>query len=483
MPEIARHSAAPATPPILGGTITSRVSCAGTTLTAHELRTRIDSAARRLAARGVTEGDRVAVDSDDAVARLCWFLGTDVVGAAALLVEPAWPERERAAILDRVRPSILVGSSIPGCEVPDPGSTPPIPAGDQHTYFYLPTTSGSSGTPRVLVRTRLSWIESFRVFELGLEPSESILVPGPLTSSLFLFGALHALHEGHDLQLLPEWSAAAAAEECRSATVLHVVPAMLSALLSIWERQPEPRADCALTKIVCGGARVDTALEERLKRVLPGCELIEYYGSAEHSLVAMRRNPHSLRPVVEVDIRDDDGSPLPPGRPGRLWVRSELAFAGYLGATEPLSRNGWSSVGDRAVLHPDGTLAVHGRSCSTIDCGGTLVSAEDVEAALRSSDGVLDVVVAATPHPRLGSVVTAVLETDRTAPPSLSDLRSHARKTLEPAERPRRWLTAATLPRTTTGKPARALVTDRLREGTLAAEVLGPDVPGTEKQP
>ncbi|WP_344684186.1 AMP-binding protein, partial [Saccharopolyspora taberi] len=289
------------------------------------------------------------------------------------------------------------------------------PVGNAESRFYLPTTSGTSGRPKVLIRSRRSWLDSFAALDLGLRPDDTVLIPGPLSSSLFLFGALHALHAKADVHLLERWSVPDAVAACRRATVVHLVPAMLSALLPHLD-------DCPLRTIVCAGARLDPAIRSRLG----GRELVEYYGSAEQSLIAVDRGD-GLRPVVDVEARG-----------GQLWARSGMVFDGYLdqGAVRfPEDwHDGWSTVGDRGALHDDGTLEVHGRSTAVLNTGASLVSAEDVESVLRGVDGVRDVLVSATPHPRFGDLVTAVVEVDDTAPPSLRALRERARATLAPAQ-------------------------------------------------
>ncbi|MDR7302979.1 AMP-binding protein [Haloactinomyces albus] len=458
-----------APPPILAGSA-ARISGEHETLTGARFLARVHSAARDLRAAGASAGGRVAVEAHaDAPTRLCWFLGADLLGAAALLTEPTWTERERAAVLGDACPEVVVDGT------PQSAPRPVAPQGTDATPFYLATTSGSSGRPRVLVRDRRSWLDSFRAFDLGLAPhGESVLVPGPLSSSLFLFAALHALHGGHEVHLLERWSVTEAARACRRHTVVHLVPPMLSALLAVFERQPWLREECAVRTVVCGGARVDDELRDRLARNLPECALIEYYGSAEHSLVALRRDRTPLRPVegVGLDIRDGDRS-CPAGTPGTLWVRSTLAFSGHLeaGTVRPVE-TGFSSVGDRAVRHEDGSLTVLGRAGATVTSGAKVVAAEEVESVLRAVDGVLDVVVSATPHPRFGSIVTAVVEVPPDTHPSLRTLRARAREGLESSKRPRRWLATTELPRTASGKPARAQVVEHLRRGTLAGEVL-----------
>ncbi|MGW1682732.1 class I adenylate-forming enzyme family protein [Saccharopolyspora sp. NPDC002376] len=443
--------------PILGRSPASRVAHSGAALDAPELLARARSAARLL-----RPGSRVALDGGDALTRLTHFLGADLAGCATLVLEPTWTERERSAVLADAAVDVVLDLSERTLTNRDERAVDSH-QGSEATQFYLPTTSGSSGRPKVMVRSRRSWLRSFDALDLGLEQRDQVLIPGPLSSSLFLFGALHALRAGTDVHLLDKWSAQDAANAARRSTVVHLVPAMLSALVSTLERDPVLQSGCALRLVVCGGARVDQELEERLAKVLPGCELVEYYGSAEHSLIAVRRGDR-LRPVVDVEVRGTE-----------LRVRSELTFDGYLNngvVIPPSTDNGWSAVGDRAIFHEDGSLEVLGRASAMINTGARLVGAEEVELVLRGADGVKDVLVAATPHPRFGELVTAVVEIDPVNPPSRRDLRARARHSLEPAKRPRRWLTISALPRTASGKPARALVSEQLRDGTLAAEAL-----------
>ncbi|MEV0970711.1 AMP-binding protein [Microtetraspora glauca] len=454
-----------ATPPIVGpGAVPA------------DLLARAHGAARWLAAHRIAEGSRVAVDSPDP---LPWFLGADLLGAACLVAEPTWTPRERDAVLADARPDLVVTGVAKPLPEPLPesvahasardaghvgdtrnvGDVGVAPAGDDGTFFYLPTTSGSSARPKVLIRTRRSWLRSFAA--LGPLPGP-VLIPGPLSSSLFLFGALHALWCGHRVQSLSCWEPERAALAAQRAATVHLVPAMLAGLLAVLERRPDLREGCALRTVVCGGAHLGDDTRERFARLLPGAELIEYYGSAEHSLIALRRGTDGLRPVpgVRLDVRD-----------GLLWVSSPLAFSGRLrGGTFHPAEDEWSTVGDQVELDGTGALTVRGRAGAVVSSGGKLVAAEEVEAVLRTVPAVTDVLVTGTPHPTLGAIVTAVIETTADGPPTLRELRAAARAGLEPGKRPRRWLATEALPRTASGKPARATVAERLRDGTLAAE-------------
>jgi long-chain acyl-CoA synthetase len=424
-------------------------------------------AAVALAARGVTAGSRVAVEGEPADV-LAWLLGAALLGAATLVVEPRWTPRERAAVLADARPDVLVTEPVDAradrgvtgptpVAGPPPGRTAPRPeeiswplSGSADSLFYLATTSGSSGRPKVLARSRDSWLRSFAA--LGPLPGP-VLVPGPLSASLYLFGAVHALWCGAEPVLRPRLDVA----DARAAATVHLVPAVLTALLDALERDP---GSSVLRCVVVGGAHLPDAERARFARLLPAAELVEYYGSAEHSLVAVRRAGElRVLPEVDLDVRD-----------GVAWVRSPLAAAGRLraGVLEPAAE--WTTVGDRVELSPTGGLTVLGRDSATISCGGRLVSAEEVEAVLRGVDGVADVLVTGVPHARLGALVTAVVEAAE--PPSLRALRAAARAGLEPGKRPRRWLVTPTLPRTASGKPARARAAELLAAGTLPAEPL-----------
>ncbi|MBP2364670.1 AMP-binding protein [Pseudonocardia parietis] len=424
-------------------------------------------AEERLRASGARATDRVVLD---APARSRWdvlpyLLAADRIGAASLVADPSWSGRERYAVLADAAPRLVVrvdSAGHPVTAVPGrgPGTTAPELPGTESTSaraaFLLPTTSGSTGAPTVLARTRRSWWLGFDA--LGPLPGP-VLVPGPPSSTLYLFGALHALHHGLGLTTTDRFDPV----DARTAGTVHLVPPLLSALLDDREHHPGHPAPRV---IVCGGAHVTAAERERCARLLPDTVLLEYYGSAEHSLIALRRSDVEtpggrLHPVGGVHLELHDGV---------LWVDSPQAALGRMrdGVLEPAAP-GASTVGDRAELGDDGSLTVLGRSSATISSGGALVAAEEVEQVLHAVPGVAGVVVGGSPHPSLGMLVTAVVEPRRGATVSRRDLRAAARNALSPAKRPRRWLVTGALPRLGSGKPARAAVADGLRDGTLDA--------------
>ena len=300
------------------------------------------------------------------------------------------------------------------------------------------STSGSSGAPRIVLRTAQSWASSFdavaRLLDAG--PQDAVLLPAPPASSLTLFSLAHALAGGPRPILDPA--------QRDAATCLHGTPQALRAVL---EAGAPPRLRAALI----GGSHLDPALRERAEAA--GICVAAYYGAAELSFVAVDEGD-GLRefPGVDLSVRD-----------GELWVRSPFVALGYAGDGGPLRRDGdLATVGDRAEL-ADGRLRLLGRADDAILSASATIVPEEVEAALRSVPGIRDAVVFGLPQSRLGALVAAFVELDAAGP---ADLRTASAALLAPAHRPRQWF-AGELPRTASGKPARAEAVRR----ALAGEV------------
>jgi long-chain acyl-CoA synthetase len=410
--------------------------------------------AGRLATDGLREGDTCLLLVESPVDELAALAATDRLGVTAVVGDARWPDAARTDVVDALRPDHVLHDVPPRDHVVPYGRRRAVRArpvaGDETTPWLATCTSGSTGVPRVVLRTRASWTASHPAFSAltAAGPGRTVLVPGPLSGSLYLYGAVHALVEAGTLLLEPvgtplRWD------------VAHLVPAQLATLLAT-------DLDLAGRTAVVSGA----ALPDRLAAVAAarGLEVLAYYGATELSFVAMGHAGTPLRPFpwVEVLVRD-----------GVVWVRSPYLGLRYLGApggawrTDP---NGWASVGDRGAVDASGGLVVMGRGDTTVTTGGATVLVEEVEAVIRRLPGVTDVVVVGTPHPALGEVVTAVVVPQPGA--GVEAWRAAAAAALAPAARPRRWYLVPELPGTPAGKPARAGVRDGLVDGSLGARRL-----------
>lgn len=432
------------------------------------------------------QASRMPDDASHPVETLVALLAVDLAGAVALMCDATWTPAQRTDILAATGPDHhLTALVTPQGRAERP--VPPSPAANGDSTFVPASasdddlawggfTSGSTGRPRAVVRTRGSWTRSFEATSqlTTITADDTVLVPGPLSTSLFCFGAAHALATGATVRLAP--SILASISDLATSDVVHLVPGALVAVLDALD-SPDP-AQCRLRVAVVGGAALPPGTRERASR--HGIAVVAYYGATELSFVAIDPDGEGLRPFpgVEIEIRDS-GSGVPAllagGTTGlgEVWVRSPWIAHGYLaGAAGPLrAAGGWASVGDLAEMAEmaemascDATgassprLLLRGRGSGAIEVGAATVVPEDVEAVLRTVLGVADVVVLGTGHPRLGQVVTAVVVGCDGADPDLGVLEGASRTRLSPAQRPRRWFVTDALPVTGTGKPARAVV-------------------------
>ncbi len=329
-------------------------------------------------------------------------------GDVPLVGDDRWPAEHWTAVADLV----------------DTASVPPGTA-------WASLTSGTSGRPRVVLRTAASWERSFDAISAILT-EEHVLLPSPPASSLTLFSLAHALHGGP--------------QPADPATSFHGTPQALRAAL---ETQ-------TLRTALVGGSHLDPGLRAAARS--RGTRVVSYYGAAELSFVALDDGT-GLRafPGVELDVRE-----------GEVWVRSPYVALGYLGGTGPLRRDGaWATVGDLGSLDGEGVLTLHGRADSAILTASATVVPDEVESELRTLAGIRDAVVFGMPAPGVGAVVAAMVEPDGPGSAlTASQLRTSVAAGFALAHRPRVWFVGE-LPRTASGKPARA----EIRRRALAGEV------------
>lgn len=317
-------------------------------------------------------------------------------------------------------------------------------------------TSGSSASPRVILRTERSWSASFSaVTELmELTSADCVYLPAPLSSSLSLFSVAHARSVGAAVVLPRAHSFSPA--DLEHATALHATP---HALRTIVEALEGGGIRHRLHSALVGGAHLDIDVRERAEAL--GIRVVSYYGAAELSYVAVETDGLGLRPFPGVKVRVTDGE---------LWVRSPYLASGYLGTDGPLreSPGGWATVGDLVVLDRADRLHFRGRADGAILTAAATVVPEEVESALRSIDGIEDAIVLGLANAGVGALVCVLIETTsgRTVP-SVRRLREEARSRLAPSHLPRLWYWTEQLPRTTAGKPARAQIRRAIENGEV----------------
>ena len=287
-------------------------------------------------------------------------------------------------------------------------------------------TSGTSGATRSVVRSAASWSHSFPHVSalLSVGHDARVWVPGPLSSTMNLFAAVHAA-----------WAGATVVSDPRDATHAHLTPSALARCL-------DDGAPLTGVHVLVAGDRLAVGLHDQAAAA--GARISHYYGAAELSFVAWGSHEDDLHPFPEVDVVD---------REGVLWVRSPYLADGYEGEPGALLRDpdGYATVGDRGHV-AGGLVRVLGRGTEAVTTSGVTVLVADVEHALRPAVAGGELVVIGVPHPDLGAVLCGVL----TDGARVDAVRARARSVLDGTHRPRRWFAVDHLPLTAAGKVDRA---------------------------
>ncbi|WP_237103562.1 AMP-binding protein [Nonomuraea sp. MG754425] len=220
-------------------------------------------------------------------------------------------------------------------------------------------------------------------------------------------GLLPALISGAVLVVRPRFSASRFWQTCRTEGVSAFN--FMGAMAAILERTSATPYDTGHRVRRAYGGPAPAALARRFRERF-GVELLEAYACTELGDVAAgssadHRPGAAGRPVpeYEVVIRDDDGRPVPCGRPGQITVRPRTpwtTFSEYVGdpaATRAVVRDGWFHTGDRGRFDEDGFLHFAGRRADVVRRRGENIATWEVERVVAAMPGVLDAAAVGVP--------------------------------------------------------------------------------------
>ncbi len=257
-------------------------------------------------------------------------------------------------------------------------------------------------------------------------------------------------------------------------TVFYGAPTGFAGMLA--SPQLPARADVAMRLVSSAGEALPAELGERFKRHF-GVDIVDGIGSTEMLHVFLSNRPDRVRygttgwpvPGYEIELRGDDGAPVPDGEPGDLYIQGPSAAMMYWGnrvKTRETFQGGWTKSGDKYVRNSDGSYTYGGRSDDMLKVSGIYVSPFEVEATLVQHPAVLEAAVIGRTD-RDGLIKTKafiVLKQGCTA--TEEELKAFVKERLAPYKYPRFFEFVADLPKTATGKIQRF----KLRESEVNAQ-------------
>jgi long-chain acyl-CoA synthetase len=169
---------------------------------------------------------------------------------------------------------------------------------------------------------------------------------------------------------------------------------------------------------VGGGMAVQKATAEKWKAVT-GVPLAEGYGLTETAPVATCNPIDGTErigtigmplPNTEVMIADDAGNPVALGERGEIFIKGPQVMKGYWNRPEETAlvmQGDWFKSGDIGVMDADGFTKIVDRKKEMILVSGFNVYPNEVEDAIASCSGVLEVGVIGMPDPKSTEKVVA----------------------------------------------------------------------------
>src|SRR5947208_2178326 len=156
-------------------------------LTWEQLERNANRRARAFAAKGVKPGDFVAIGLPNSNAFFETTFAVWKCGATPTSLTWRLPRGEAAAVLDILKPSLVVGgqpdwnppNSLPADFVPQGFSDEPL-TNPVARYWKAMTSGGSTGRPKVILDHKPAAIETAAEQMRGIPPGVSLLNPGPL---------------------------------------------------------------------------------------------------------------------------------------------------------------------------------------------------------------------------------------------------------------------------------------------------------------
>lgn len=346
-------------------------------------------------------------------------------------------------------------------------------------------TSGTTSEPKIVPLTHGN-LSSYLIdtVEFGSAgPDDCALTATPPYHIAAVAGALSNLYAGRRVVYLPdfdarEWLRLVRDERVTSAMV---VPTMLARIVE--ELDGKPACAPSLSVLSYGGSRAAPSVVEAAMAAFPGTGFVNAYGLTETSSTVALLGPEDHReaiaaaddavrrrlssvghpvPGVEIDIRNEAGTPLPPGERGELWLRGPQVSGGYVGQPSALNPDGWFPTRDSAYVDDAGYLFIEGRLDDTIIRGGENIAPSEVEDVLRRHPAVADVAVVGLPDEHWGERLAAAVVRRPGTDLEAAGLREWARTLLRGSRTPDDVCWVDELPYSPTGKLLRRRVVAEL---------------------
>jgi acyl-CoA synthetase (AMP-forming)/AMP-acid ligase II len=439
--------------------------------------------ARDLSCR-VGRGDRVAVMSTNRPEFVIAVHAISKLGAASILLSPAWKAVEVDHAIALTKPChavadgpavALLAERVAVTDLDDPRPStdrspvrPTASAPDDESVLVF--SSGTTGLPKAVRHTHASIARATDHWRavLGLGPDDRFQVATPPSHILGLLNLLVAATVGVTIRLhrrfdLDEVLGCIQGE--RMTLEMAVAPIALA-------MANHPRLEdydlSSLRYIMWGATPVTPHVAARVTE-RTGVRWLPAYGASELPVIACNPLAHPRLDSAGLAAREvrlrvvdlDTGAVLGPGEIGEIQARSPSLMAGYLpeDANADGVVDGWYRTGDVGWLEADGWVHLTDRSKEMIKVNGFQVAPAEIEAVLLGHPSVLDCAVFGIPDDRTGEAPVAAVQLQGACP--VKELEQLVADSLATYKRVRDVVVVDTIPRLPSGKALRRTLRDQ----------------------
>lgn len=328
-------------------------------------------------------------------------------------------------------------------------------------------SSGSTGNPKGTVHTHANpyWTaELYGKRLLGITEQDICFSAAKLFFAYGLGNALSfPLSVGATVVLMPERPTPDAVFKRwidNKPTIFFGAPTGFAGMLAA-ANLPK-KAEVALRLASSAGEALPADIGERFTKHF-GVEIIDGIGSTEMLHIFLSNQPGKVRygttgwpvPGYAIELRGEDGLPVPDGETGDLYIQGPSAALMYWNnraKTRETFQGAWTKSGDKYLRNPDGTYTYAGRSDDMLKVSGIYVSPFEVEATLIEHPAVLEAAVIGKQDSEGLTKTKAFVVLKEGEEVSAEDLKAFVKDKLAPYKYPRFIEFVKELPKTATGK-------------------------------
>ncbi|MFB2922784.1 amino acid adenylation domain-containing protein [Aerosakkonema sp. BLCC-F2] len=492
----------------------------GKQLTYQELNTRANQLAHYLQALGVKPEVLVGICIERSLEMIVGLLGILKAGGAYVPIDPAYPSKRIAYMLDDSQLAVLLTqqklvASLPKhqaqviCldsdwgEIYKESELPTTSTATAENLAYVIYTSGSTGHPKgVEVVHRGVNRLLFGINYVHLDATQRFLQIAPISFDASTFEIWGALLHGATCVLFPGNipTAKSLSHELykHGITILWLTAALFNAIVN-----DDPQTLSAIKQLLIGGEALSVPHVRKALSTLPLSQIINGYGPTESTtFTCCYAIPKQLettlesipigRPIAntQIYILDKHLQAVPAGVSGEIYIGGDGLARGYLNRPEltkekfiasPFDNSKLYKTGDLARYLPDGNIEYLGRIDNQVKIRGFRIELGEIEAAIAQHPAIKETVVIARDFATDNKQLVAYIVPHQEKTPTINELRHFLKQQLPDYMIPNAFVVLETLPLTPNGKVDRkSLPLPDINSLIQKADFVAPGTP-TEK--